>query len=78
MKYEDGKVGGSTPSVKPKHGNYGGGFNSTPSSDKMGGFGAPPGRRVAGKFKTNPKQKSFSSGRPHNTVRSGDPGNKGM
>ena len=81
MGYDEGRKGKTTSSAKPTHGDYGGHFNSTPSSDKMGGYGAPPGRRVAGKFPRNPKQKS-SPGEgmqaPYrNTTRPGDPGNKG-
>ena len=69
----------STPSVKPNHGNYGGHFDSTPSSDKQGGYGAPPGARKSAPFPRNPKQKDAKGGTGgyRNLTRSGDPGNKG-
>lgn len=71
----------STSSVKPAHGGYGGHFNSTPSSDKQGGYGAPPGRRISGPFPRNPKQNNLmdkGTQAPYrNTVSSNGPGNMG-
>lgn len=78
---DPGRKGHTTSSAKPAMGDYGGHFNSTPSSDKMGGYGAPPGRRVSAPWGKNPKQKSSkgeSTQAPYrNTVKPGDPGNRG-
>ena len=76
-----GRKGETTHSVKPTHGDYGGHFNSTPSSDKMGGYGAPPGRRVPSPWGKNPKQKASKAGSSQapyrNLTSTGDPGNRG-
>lgn len=66
---------GSTPSVKPAMGDYGGDFRSTPSSNA----GASGRSYTSGPFKTNPKQKPAKSATSgyRNTTGSGDPGNKG-
>lgn len=75
------RKGHTTSSVKPKMGDYGGGWGSTPSSDKQGGYGAPSGTRESTPWGRNPKQKSSkadSKQAPYrNTVKPGDPGNKG-
>lgn len=65
----------STPSVKPTHGDYGGGFNSTPSSNA-----GNSGRKIhTGPFSRNPKQKGSQTktGGYRNTTKPGDPGNMG-